>query len=60
MLFLGLGTGPGSTLIADSVLQPIELAHLPYRRGRTYRDYVGISGSAVSLGREDGVVTWSR
>ena len=44
MLFLGLGTGLGSALIADDVLQPMELAHLPYRRGGTYEDYVGHDG----------------
>src|SRR5579863_4327939 len=36
MLFLGLGTGLGSAMIVDGVLEPMELAHLPYRRGRTY------------------------
>jgi polyphosphate glucokinase len=40
MLFLGLGTGLGSTLIVDGVVQPMELAHLPYKK-RTYEDYVG-------------------
>jgi predicted NBD/HSP70 family sugar kinase len=44
MLFLGLGTGLGSALIADHVLAPMELAHLPYRKGRTYEDYVGEAG----------------
>jgi hypothetical protein len=44
MLFLGLGTGLGSALVADGVLEPLELAHLPYRRGRTYEDYVGLRG----------------
>src|SRR5881409_2754361 len=43
MLFLGLGTGLGSTVIADGVVEPMELAHLPYRRG-TYEDYVGLRG----------------
>lgn len=40
MLFLGLGTGLGTTLIVDGVVVPMELAHLPYRR-RTFEDYVG-------------------
>ena len=40
MLFLGLGTGLGSTMIADGVVEPMELAHLPYKKG-TYEDYVG-------------------
>ncbi len=44
MLFLGLGTGLGSALIVDGALEPMELAHLPYRRGRTYEDYVGKAG----------------
>jgi len=43
MLFLGLGTGLGSTVIADGVVEPMELAHLPYRKG-TYEDYVGRRG----------------
>ena len=44
MLFLGLGTGLGSALIVDGVLEPLELAHLPYKHGRTYEDYVGLAG----------------
>jgi polyphosphate glucokinase len=43
MLFLGLGTGLGSTLIADGILEPMELGHLPYKKG-TYEDYVGDRG----------------
>jgi polyphosphate glucokinase len=43
MLFLGLGTGLGSTLIADGIVEPMELGHLPYRKG-TYEDYVGQRG----------------
>jgi predicted NBD/HSP70 family sugar kinase len=41
MLFLGLGTGLGSALIVDGVLEPMELGHLPYKNGRTYEDYIG-------------------
>lgn len=44
MLFLGLGTGLGSAMIIDGVLAPMELGHLPYRKGRTFEDYVGIAG----------------
>ena len=44
MLFLGLGTGLGSAVIVDGVLEPMELAHLPYKKGRTYEDYVGLRG----------------
>jgi len=43
MLFLGLGTGLGSTMIVDGLLEPMELGHLPYRKA-TYEDYVGIRG----------------
>ena len=43
MLFLGLGTGLGSAMIIDGALLPMELAHLPYRKG-TYEDYVGLRG----------------
>src|SRR5262245_12983506 len=41
MLFLGLGTGLGSAMIVDGILEPMELAHLPYKKGRTYEDYLG-------------------
>jgi polyphosphate glucokinase len=44
MLFLGLGTGLGTTLIIEKVVAPMELAHLPYRKGRTYEDYLGERG----------------
>jgi polyphosphate glucokinase len=44
MLFLGLGTGLGSTLIHDGVLIPLELAHLPYERGKTYEQVIGEAG----------------
>jgi polyphosphate glucokinase len=44
MLFLGLGTGLGSALIVNNVLEPMELAHLPYRKGRSYEDYIGLAG----------------
>jgi polyphosphate glucokinase len=43
MLFLGLGTGLGSTLIVDGIVQPMELGHLPYKKA-TYEDYVGVHG----------------
>ena len=41
MLFLGLGTGLGSAMIVDGKLEPMELAHLPYKKGQTYEDRVG-------------------
>jgi polyphosphate glucokinase len=44
MLFLGLGTGLGSALIIDHVLAPLELAHLPYKKKRSFEDYVGLRG----------------
>ena len=44
MLFLGLGTGLGSAMIVDGILAPMEVAHLPYKKGRTYEDYLGIRG----------------
>ena len=43
MLFLGLGTGLGTTMIVDGIVEPMELAHLPYRKA-TYEDYVGLRG----------------
>jgi len=43
MLFLGLGTGLGSALVIDGKVQPMELAHLPFRRA-TFEDYVGEQG----------------
>lgn len=51
MLFLGLGTGLGSALVVDKVLIPLELAHLPYRKGQTFEDYVGLRG-LKALGRK--------
>ena len=44
MLFLGFGTGLGSALIIDGQLEPLELGHLPYKKGLTYEDYVGTAG----------------
>jgi len=43
MLFLGLGTGLGSALIVDGIVEPMELGHLPYKKS-TFEDYVGIRG----------------
>jgi polyphosphate glucokinase len=40
MLFLGLGTGLGTALVFDGIVEPMELSHLPYRKG-VYEDYVG-------------------
>ncbi|MFA6154173.1 ROK family protein [Mesorhizobium sp.] len=44
MLFLGLGTGLGAAMIVANVAQPMELAHLPYRKGKSFEDYVGERG----------------
>jgi hypothetical protein len=44
MLFIGLGTGLGVTIIIDGVVEPTEVGHMPYKRGRTFEDYVGERG----------------
>ena len=44
MLFLGLGTGLGSAMIVNGVLEPMELAHLIYKNDKTYEDYLGLRG----------------
>jgi polyphosphate glucokinase len=43
MLFLGLGTGLGSALVVDGVVEPMELGHLPFKKA-TYETYVGEAG----------------
>jgi polyphosphate glucokinase len=50
MLFLGLGTGLGTTLIEDGTVVPMELAHLPYRKA-TFEDYVGVH-ALVRMGKQ--------
>jgi len=55
MLFLGLGTGLGSTFIADGVVVPLELAHLPFRK-KTFEAYVG-SDAMRRVGRKKWVET---
>ena len=44
MLFLGLGTGLGTALVFNHFLLPMELGHLPYKKGKTFEDYVGQAG----------------
>jgi polyphosphate glucokinase len=44
MLFLGLGTGLGSAMIINGVIEPMELAHLRYKKGKTFEDYLGTRG----------------
>ncbi|MDB4887516.1 MAG: polyphosphate glucokinase [Gemmatimonadetes bacterium] len=55
MLFLGLGTGLGTSLVLDGTVVPMELAHLPYRDGRSYEDVVGDAGL-----RAAGTARWRR
>jgi predicted NBD/HSP70 family sugar kinase len=55
LLFLGLGTGLGSAMIVDGKIEAMELAHLPYRHGKTYEDYLGQHG-LKKYGRKK----WSR
>ncbi len=43
LLFLGLGTGLGTAMVVDGAVEPMELGHLPYKKG-TYEDYVGLRG----------------
>lgn len=43
MLFLGLGTGLGTALVVDGIVEPMELGHMPYKKA-TYEDYVGLRG----------------
>jgi polyphosphate glucokinase len=54
MLFLGLGTGLGSTMIVDGIVEPMELGHLPYRDG-TFEEYVGLAGLQAH-----GLAQWRR
>src|SRR5215471_20689152 len=54
MLFLGLGTGLGSTMIVDGIVGPMELGHLPYRDG-TFEQYVGVAGQQAH-----GLAQWRR
>ena len=54
MLFLGLGTGLGTTLIFDGVIAPMELGHLPYKKG-TFEDYVGEAAQ-----ERDGLKRWRK
>lgn len=51
MLFLGLGTGLGSAMIVDGVVESMELAHLIFKKGKTYEDYVGEAGRRRLGGR---------
>jgi polyphosphate glucokinase len=44
MLFLGLGTGLGTAMVVDGIVEPMELAHMPYKQKQTYEDFVGLRG----------------
>ena len=55
MLYLGLGTGLGSAMVVDGSVQAMELAHLPWRKGKTYEDYLGKAGL-----RRDGPRKWRK
>lgn len=59
MLFLGLGTGLGSALVIDSVVQPMELAHLPWRGDKTYEEQLG-ERALIREGKKDWRKTVSR
>ena len=54
MLFLGLGTGLGSAKIAEGVVQPMEIAHLPFKK-HTFEDYLGERGR-----KSHGAKRWER
>jgi polyphosphate glucokinase len=55
MLFLGLGTGLGSALVVDGVVQAMELGHLGWKKGKTYEDFLGDAGL-----KRDGRKKWAR
>jgi polyphosphate glucokinase len=55
MLFLGLGTGLGSAMVVDGVVQAMELAHLTWKKGRTYEEYLGAAAY-----ERDGPKDWTR
>jgi predicted NBD/HSP70 family sugar kinase len=55
MLFLGLGTGLGSAIVIHKVIASLELAHLPYKKGKTFEDYVGLRGL-----EEHGRLKWTK
>ena len=59
MLFLGLGTGLGSAMIVDGFLEPMELAHLEYKNGKTYEDYLGLRG-LERMGRKKWSGAWEK
>ena len=55
MLFLGLGTGLGSAMVVDGVVEAMELAHLPWKKGKTYEEFLGASAL-----KENGKKHWAK
>lgn len=55
MLFLGLGTGLGSAMVVEGVVQSMEIAHMPWKKGRTYEDFLGEAAL-----KSDGKKTWMK
>jgi polyphosphate glucokinase len=55
MLYLGLGTGLGSAMVVDGSVQAMELAHLPWKKRRSYEDYLGKAGL-----KRDGRKVWEK
>lgn len=51
MLFMGLGTGLGTAIVSDGRLEPLEIAHLPYKKEQTFEEYLGEAG-LERLGKE--------
>ena len=60
MLFLGLGTGLGSAMIVDGTLEPMELAHLTYKKGKTYEDYLGLRGPRTTGEEKMASAAWRK
>src|SRR5207248_1920645 len=59
MLFLGLGTGLGSAMVVDGRVEPLELAHLPYKDKLTYEDVVGLRSEERRVGKEGRFRRWT-
>ena len=55
MLFLGLGTGLGSAMVVEGVVHSMEIAHMPWKKGKTYEDFLGEAGL-----KRDGRKTWTK
>ena len=55
MLFLGLGTGLGSAMVVEGIVEPMELAHLPWKKGKTYEECLGLKAL-----KRNGRKTWTK